>query len=83
MTIKEKISILAKPIWCAKDIRLYFGVGHDKTKEMLETAIIKANALVPLSNNKVFSERVIELFTGHSREIEMNVLKAGVLDEEE
>lgn len=83
MELKEKINILSKPIWCTKDISLFFGVGHIKAKEILEASILKGNALVPLTNNKVYSERVVELFTGHSREKEMNVLLAGLKNEEE
>ena len=83
MDLKEKISILSKPIWSVVDIMSYFEVGHPKAKEMLDTSIIRSNALVPLTKNKVYSERVVELFTGHSREKEINVLFAGLKNEEE
>ena len=82
MDLKEKINILSKPIWTTIDIMHFFEVGHPKAVKMLEATILRGNALVPTTKNKVYSERVVELFTGHSREKEMGILVAGVNNEE-
>lgn len=71
---REKIDLLLKPIWNKQDIMKYFNVGRPKAVKMRDEAILRANALVPLSQYEVFSEKVIELFTGHSKAEEMKIV---------
>lgn len=77
--LEEKIKLLAKAIWTRTDIENYFNVSARTAIKMRDQVILKANGLVPDSDNRVFSSAVIRYYSGNSRSEEMSILKEGVI----
>ena len=75
MTINERIDLILKPLWSRKDIENYFDVCRSHSFKMFERTILVANGKVDEMPNKVKSDAVIKLYTLHTREDEIKLMK--------
>lgn len=74
MTTKEKLEMLAKPSWSAKDIQAYFDVCKNKSYDIFNKAKNKFNGVVCVGVTNANTDSVLRCF-GSSRMTEIEIIK--------
>lgn len=76
--LEDKLKLLSKPIWQVKDVMSYFEVGRPYAQQMVDNTIAHANGGVEGMPTRVLTEAILKLYTGHTREYEIKILKSGL-----